>query len=77
MLDIERDEIPMLSPPFGTIDFGEFGKCICDVYGRTIIVENGNVGFVEELCEIMNENKVRLVDAWKRGLLWQTTARTT
>ena len=59
---------PVLSPPFHAIDCGEFGEGICDGYGRTLLLENRNRTFVEELCMIMNENSQRLVEAWKKGV---------
>lgn len=56
---------PCLKPPFCTIDFGEGGKLISDMEGRTLLVEHRKREFVDELCRIMNENKERLVEAWK------------
>ena len=57
---------PCLKPPFYTLDFGESGKLISDMEGRTLLVEHRNREFVDELCRIMNENKERLVKAWRR-----------
>lgn len=57
---------PCLKPPFSTFECGDLGRCICDNYGRTIVIENRHVGFVDELCDVMNENKERLVKAWQR-----------
>ena len=57
---------PCLKPPFYTLDFGESGKLISDMEGRTLLVEHRKREFVDELCRIMNENKERLVKAWRR-----------
>lgn len=62
----EEDFGPCLNPPFYTLDFGESGKLISDMDGRTLLVEHRKREFVDELCRIMNENKERLVAAWKR-----------
>ena len=62
----DEDLGPCIKPPFYTIDFGERGKLISDMEGRTLLVEHRNREFVDELCKIMNENKERLVEAWKR-----------
>ncbi len=63
---IDDDWFDNLEPPFHTLDCGEFGKCISDNYGRTLMFEHRNEAFVEELCKVMNENSERLVGAWKR-----------
>lgn len=57
---------PCLSPPFYTLEMDGGGKLISDSEGRTLLFEHRNAAFVDELCKIMNENKDRLVDAWKR-----------
>lgn len=62
----DEDLGPCLNPPFYTLDFGERGKLISDMDGRTLLVEHRNREFVDELCMIMNENKERLVKAWRR-----------
>ena len=61
----DEDLGPCLKPPFYTLDFGESGKLISDMEGRTLLVEHSKREFVEELCKIMNENDERLVEAWK------------
>ena len=63
---VDEDWFDVLEPPFHVLDCGEFGACISDNYGRTLMFEHRNEAFVDELCKVMNENKERLVDAWKR-----------
>lgn len=60
------DDGPCLAPPFYALEMFGGKKLIVDSYGRMFLVENRHGAFVDELCTIMNENKERLVKAWRR-----------
>lgn len=58
---------PCLAPPFYALEMSGGSKLIMDSHGRTLLVENRHGAFVDALCAIMNKNKKRLVEAWKRN----------
>lgn len=60
-----RDD-PCLTPPFTVWDHGE-SATITDGEGRVLIWETRAKEYARELAEVMNENKERLVDAWRRS----------
>ena len=60
-----RDD-PCLKPPFSVMDCGDTAT-ITDSEGRVLIWETRAKEYARELAEVMNENKERLVDAWRRS----------
>ena len=60
-----RDD-PCLKPPFFVMDCGDTAT-ITDSEGRVLIWETRAKEYAGELAEVMNENKERLVDAWRRS----------
>jgi hypothetical protein len=72
MTDDELDCSPCLKPPFSVLEYGDHA-CILDMEGRTFFLDHRAKEFVKELCKVLNENKERLVEAWKRSR--KTTSR--
>lgn len=59
---------PCLTPPFAVLYFCDGKSTVIDREGRQLLYEQRNNYFVTALAEVMNENRERLVKAWKRGM---------
>lgn len=59
---------PCLAPPFSVLGFGEGLYTIVDQEGRQFMFDLPHKKFVHELASVMNENKDRLLQAWKKDI---------
>jgi len=59
---------PCLKPPFSVLVFENKLYAIVDQEGRQFMFDLPQREFVYELASVLNENKERLVKAWKKDL---------